>query len=243
MSSAQVGQVSLMGSSNCVNGVTESSLSNAATSAAYATASLTPSTTPTAYTTPSTTSPTPSTTPTAYTTPSTTTPTAYTTPSTTPTAYTTPSTTPTAYTTTTPHQLITSLADRIPALAKTYIVGHQSEEDALYLFEDTEDSPVLIALTTVTCALIDRLGDTFHAPIWEVASSSTLSPSFFSRCCSSPTTLFCHLSWTFSMTISVKSPFPMTRPTLFLLLCNASVSCSSVVLAFLLACWRVRLQS
>ena len=232
MSSAQVGQVSLMGSSNCVNGVTESSLSNAATSAAYATASHTPSTTPTAYTTPSTTSPTPSTTPTAYTTPSTT-----------PTAYTTPSTTPTAYTTTTPHQLITSLADRIPALAKTYIVGHQSEEDALYLFEDTEDSPVLIALTTVTCALIDRLGDTFHAPIWEVASSSTLSPSFFSRCCSSPTTLFCHLSWTFSMTISVKSPFPMTRPTLFLLLCNASVSCSSVVLAFLLACWRVRLQS
>ena len=232
MSSAQVGQVSLMGSSNCVNGVTESSLSNAATSTAYATASHTPSTTPTAYTTPSTTSPTPSTTPTAYTTPSTT-----------PTAYTTPSTTPTAYTTTTPHQLITSLADRIPALAKTYIVGHQSEEDALYLFEDTEDSPVLIALTTVTCALIDRLGDTFHAPIWEVASSSTLSPSFFSRCCSSPTTLFCHLSWTFSMTISVKSPFPMTRPTLFLLLCNASVSCSSVVLAFLLACWRVRLQS
>ena len=228
MSSAQVGQVSLMGSSNCVNGVTESSLSNAATSAAYATASHTPSTTPTAYTT----SPTPSTTPTAYTTPSTT-----------PIAYTTPSTTPTAYTTTTPHQLITSLADRIPALAKTYIVGHQSEEDALYLFEDTEDSPVLIALTTVTCALIDRLGDTFHAPIWEVASSSTLSPSFFSRCCSSPTTLFCHLSWTFSMTISVKSPFPMTRPTLFLLLCNASVSCSSVVLAFLLACWRVRLQS
>ena len=222
MSSAQVGQVSLMGSSNCVNGVTESSLSNAATSTAYATASHTPSTTPTAYTTPSTTSPTPSTTPTAYT---------------------TPSTTPTAYTTTTPHQLITSLADRIPALAKTYIVGHQSEEDALYLFEDTEDSPVLIALTTVTCALIDRLGDTFHAPIWEVASSSTLSPSFFSRCCSSPTTLFCHLSWTFSMTISVKSPFPMTRPTLFLLLCNASVSCSSVVLAFLLACWRVRLQS
>ena len=222
MSSAQVGQVSLMGSSNCVNGVTESSLSNAATSAAYATASLTPSTTPTAYTTPSTTSPTPSTTPTAYT---------------------TPSITPTAYTTTTPHQLITSLADRIPALAKTYIVGHQSEEDALYLFEDTEDSPVLIALTTVTCALIDRLGDTFHTPIWEVASSSTLSPSFFSRCCSSPTTLFCHLSWTFSMTISVKSPFPMTRPTLFLLLCNASVSCSSVVLAFLLACWRVRLQS
>ena len=222
MSSAQVGQVSLMGSSNCVNGVTESSLSNAATSAAYATASPTPSTTPTAYTTPSTTSPTPSTTPTAYT---------------------TPSTTPTAYTTTTPHQLITSLADRIPALAKTYIVGHQSEEDALYLFEDTEDSPVLIALTTVTCALIDRLGDTFHAPIWEVASSSTLSPSFFSRCCSSPTTLFCHLSWTFSMTISVKSPFPMTHPTLFLLLCNASVSCSSVVLAFLLACWRVRLQS
>ena len=195
MSSAQVGQVSLMGSSNCVNGVTESSLSNAATSAAYATASPTPSTTPTAYTT------------------------------------------------TTPHQLITSLADRIPALAKTYIVGHQSEEDALYLFEDTEDSPVLIALTTVTCALIDRLGDTFHAPIWEVASSSTLSPSFFSRCCSSPTTLFCHSSWTFSMTISVKSPFPMTRPTLFLLLCNASVSCSSVVLAFLLACWRVRLQS
>ena len=225
MSSAQVGQVSLMGSSNCVNGVTESSLSNAATSAAYATASHTPSTTPTAYTT----SPTPSTTPTAYITPSTTSP--------------TPSTTPTAYTTTTPHQLITSLADRIPALAKTYIVGHQSEEDALYLFEDTEDSPVLIALTTVTCALIDRLGDTFHAPIWEVASSSTLSPSFFSRCCSSPTTLFCHLSWTFSMTISVKSPFPMTRPTLFLLLCNASVSCSSVVLAFLLACWRVRLQS
>ena len=222
MSSAQVGQVSLMGSSNCVNGVTESSLSNAATSTAYATASHTPSTTPTAYTTSSTTSPTPSTTPTAYT---------------------TPSTTPTAYTTTTPHQLITSLADRIPALAKTYIVGHQSEEDALYLFEDTEDSPVLIALTTVTCALIDRLGDTFHAPIWEVASSSTLSPSFFSRCCSSPTTLFCHLSWTFSMTISVKSPFPMTRPTLFLLLCNASVSCSSVVLAFLLACWRVRLQS
>ena len=222
MSSAQVGQVSLMGSSNCVNGVTESSLSNAATSTAYATASPTPSTTPTAYTTPSTTSPTPSTTPTAYT---------------------TPSTTPTAYTTTTPHQLITSLADRIPALAKTYIVGHQSEEDALYLFEDTEDSPVLIALTTVTCALIDRLGDTFHAPIWEVASSSTLSPSFFSRCCSSPATLFCHLSWTFSMTISVKSPFPMTRPTLFLLLCNASVSCSSVVLAFLLACWRVRLQS
>lgn len=222
MSSAQVGQVSLMGSSNCVNGVTESTLSNAATSAAYATASHTPSTTPTAYTTPSTTSPTPSTTPTAYT---------------------TPSTTPTAYTTTTPRQLITSLADRIPALAKTYIVGHQSEEDALYLFEDTEDSPVLIALTTVTCALIDRLGDTFHAPIWEVASSSTLSPSFFSRCCSSPTTLFCHLSWTFSMTISVKSPFPMTRPTLFLLLCNASVSCSSVVLAFLLACWRVRLQS
>ena len=242
MSSAQVGQVSLMGSSNCVNGVTESTLSNAATSAAYATASLTPSTTPTAYTTPSTTSPTPSTTPTAYTTPSTT-PIAYTTPSTTPTAYTTPSITPTAYTTTTPHQLITSLADRIPALAKTYIVGHQSEEDALYLFEDTEDSPVLIALTTVTCALIDRLGDTFHTPIWEVASSSTLSPSFFSRCCSSPTTLFCHLSWTFSMTISVKSPFPMTRPTLFLLLCNASVSCSSVVLAFLLACWRVRLQS
>ena len=232
MSSAQVGQVSLMGSSNCVNGVTESSLSNAATSTAYATASPTPSTTPTAYTTPSTTSPTPSTTPTAYTTPSTT-----------PIAYTTPSTTPTAYTTTTPHQLITSLADRIPALAKTYIVGHQSEEDALYLFEDTEDSPVLIALTTGTCALIDRLGDTFHAPIWEVASSSTLSPSFFSRCCSSPTTLFCHLSWTFSMTISVKSPFPMTRPTLFLLLCNASVSCSSVVLAFLLACWRVRLQS
>ena len=232
MSSAQVGQVSLMGSSNCVNGVTESSLSNAATSTAYATASPTPSTTPTAYTTPSTTSPTPSTTPTAYTTPSTT-----------PTAYTTPSTTPTAYTTTTPHQLIASLADRIPALAKTYIVGHQSEEDALYLFEDTEDSPVLIALTTVTCALIDRLGDTVHAPIWEVASSSTLSPSFFSRCCSSPTTLFCHLSWTFSMTISVKSPFPMTRPTLFLLLCNASVSCSSVVLAFLLACWRVRLQS
>ena len=225
MSSAQVGQVSLMGSSNCVNGVTESSLSNAATSTAYATASHTPSTTPTAYTT----SPTPSTTPTAYITPSTTSP--------------TPSTTPTAYTTTTPHQLITSLADRIPALAKTYIVGHQSEEDALYLFEDTEDSPVLIALTTVTCALIDRLGDTFHAPIWEVASSSTLSPSFFSRCCSSPTTLFCHLSWTFSMTISVKSPFPMTRPTLFLLLCNASVSCSSVVLAFLLACWRVRLQS
>ena len=212
MSSAQVGQVSLMGSSNCVNGVTESSLSNAATSTAYATASHTPSTTPTAYTTPSTTSP-------------------------------TPSTTPTAYTTTTPHQLITSLADRIPALAKTYIVGHQSEEDALYLFEDTEDSPVLIALTTVTCALIDRLGDTFHAPIWEVASSSTLSPSFFSRCCSSPTTLFCHSFWTFSMTISVKSPFPMTRPTLFLLLCNASVSCSSVVLAFLLACWRVRLQS
>lgn len=212
MSSAQVGQVSLMGSSNCVNGVTESTLSNAATSTAYATASPTPSTT----------SPTPSTTPTAYT---------------------TPSTTPTAYTTTTPHQLITSLADRIPALAKTYIVGHQSEEDALYLFEDTEDSPVLIALTTVTCALIDRLGDTFHAPIWEVASSSTLSPSFFSRCCSSPTTLFCHLSWTFSMTISVKSPFPMTRPTLFLLLCNASVSYSSVVLAFLLACWRVRLQS
>ena len=222
MSSAQVGQVSLMGSSNCVNGVTESSLSNAATSTAYATASPTPSTTPTACTTPSTTSPTPSTTPTAYT---------------------TPSTTPTAYTTTTSHQLITSLADRIPALAKTYIVGHQSEEDALYLFEDTEDSPVLIALTTVACALIDRLGDTFHAPIWEVASSSTLSPSFFSRCCSSPTTLFCHLSWTFSMTISVKSPFPMTRPTLFLLLCNASVSCSSVVLAFLLACWRVRLQS
>ena len=239
MSSAQVGQVSLMGSSNCVNGVTESSLSNAATSTAYATASHTPSTTPTAYTTSSTTSPTPSTTPTAYTTPSTT-PTAYTTPSTT---SPTPSTTPTAYTTTTPHQLITSLADRIPALAKTYIVGHQSEEDALYLFEDTEDSPVLIALTTVTCALIDRLGDTFHAPIWEVASSSTLSPSFFSRCCSSPTTLFCHSSWTFSMTISVKSPFPMTRPTLFLLLCNASVSCSSVVLAFLLACWRVRLQS
>ena len=195
MSSAQVGQVSLMGSSNCVNGVTESSLSNAATSTAYATASHTPSTTPTAYTT------------------------------------------------TTPHQLITSLADRIPALAKTYIVGHQSEEDALYLFEDTEDSPVLIALTTVTCALIDRLGDTFHAPIWEVASSSTLSPSFFSRCCSSPTTLFCHSFWTFSMTISVKSPFPMMRPTLFLLLCNASVSCSSVVLAFLLACWRVRLQS
>ena len=232
MSSAQVGQVSLMGSSNCVNGVTESSLSNAATSAAYATASPTPSTTPTAYTTPSTASHTPSTTPTAYTTPSTT-----------PTAYTTPSTTPTAYTTTTPHQLIASLADRIPALAKTYIVGHQSEEDALYLFEDTEDSPVLIALTTVTCALIDRLGDTFHAPIWEVASSSTLSPSFFSRCCSSPTTLFCHSSWTFSMTISVKSPFPMTRPTLFLLLCNASVSCSSVVLAFLLACWRVRLPS
>ena len=222
MSSAQVGQVSLMGSSNCVNGVTESSLSNAATSTAYATASHTPSTTPTAYTTPSTTSPTPSTTPTAYT---------------------TPSTTPTAYTTTTPHQLIASLADRIPALAKTYIVGHQSEEDALYLFEDTEDSPVLIALTTVTCVLIDRLGDTFHAPIWEVASSSTLSPSFFSRCCSSPTTLFCHSFWTFSMTISVKSPFPMTRPTLFLLLCNASVSCSSVVLAFLLACWRVRLQS
>ena len=222
MSSAQVGQVSLMGSSNCVNGVTESSLSNAATSAAYATASPTPSTTPTAYTTPSTASHTPSTTPTAYT---------------------TPSTTPTVYTTTTPHQLIASLADRIPALAKTYIVGHQSEEDALYLFEDTEDSPVLIALTTVTCALIDRLGDTFHAPIWEVASSSTLSPSFFSRCCSSPTTLFCHSSWTFSMTISVKSPFPMTRPTLFLLLCNASVSCSSVVLAFLLACWRVRLPS
>ena len=222
MSSAQVGQVSLMGSSNCVNGVTESSLSNAATSAAYATASPTPSTTPTAYTTPSTT-------PTAYTTPSTTSP--------------TPSTTPTTPSTTTPHQLIASLADRIPALAKTYIVGHQSEEDALYLFEDTEDSPVLIALTTVTCALIDRLGDTFHAPIWEVASSSTLSPSFFSRCCSSQTTLFCHSFWTFSMTISVKSPFPMTRPTLFLLLCNASVSCSSVVLAFLLACWRVRLQS
>lgn len=232
MSSAQVGQVSLMGSSNCVNGVTESSLSNAATSTVYATASHTPSTTPTAYTTSSTTSPTPSTTPTAYTTPSTT-----------PTTYTTPSTTPTTPSTTTPHQLITSLADRIPALAKTYIVGHQSEEDALYLFEDTEDSPVLIALTTVTCALIDRLGDTFYAPIWEVASSSTLSPSFFSRCCSSPTTLFCHSSWTFSMTISVKSPFPMTRPTLFLLLCNASVSCSSVVLAFLLACWRVRLQS
>ena len=229
MSSAQVGQVSLMGSSNCVNGVTESSLSNAATSTAYATASHTPSTTPTAYTTPSTTSPTPSTT--------------SPTPSTTPIAYTTPSTTPIAYTTTTPHQLIMSLADRIPALAKTYIVGHQSEEDALYLFEDTEDSPVLIALTTVTCALIDRLGDTFHAPIWEVASSSTLSPSFFSRCCSSPSTLFCHSSWTFSMTISVKSPFPMTRPTLFLLLCNASVSCSSVVLAFLLACWRIRLQS
>ena len=72
----------------------------------------------------------------------------------------------------TPQQLVTSLADRIPILANTYMFGFQTEEDALYLFEDTEDSPVLIALTTVTCALIDRLGDTFHSQIWEVRDSA-----------------------------------------------------------------------
>ena len=68
----------------------------------------------------------------------------------------------------TPQQLVISLADRIPILANTYMFGFQTEEDALYQFEDTEDSPVLVALTTVTCALIDRLGDTFHSQIWEV---------------------------------------------------------------------------